>query len=180
MALKLPRTIRLDPSDTFVFPRAAEPGEWAVSGTFLFFGIDAAGLAGKERQAFRAGFLGVESFGWSTLCAVAEASEDERAEAVEALAHRLVERCGAPDLTAARPAAAEEIAFAGTLADHPVGTVLALNRTAEAGGIRETFRTLHRRADRLAPLSAFQFVEVDDEEPAEELDLAALARGVGP
>ena len=40
MALKLPRTIRLDPSDTFVYACAAEPGEWAVTGTFLFFGID--------------------------------------------------------------------------------------------------------------------------------------------
>ena len=30
--LKFPRTIRLDPSDTFVFEWAAEPGEWAVSG----------------------------------------------------------------------------------------------------------------------------------------------------
>jgi hypothetical protein len=34
--LKLPRTIRLDPSDTFVFERAADPGEWAVSGAFVF------------------------------------------------------------------------------------------------------------------------------------------------
>ncbi|MEY3552369.1 MAG: hypothetical protein RL735_717, partial [Pseudomonadota bacterium] len=31
--MKLPRTLRLDPSDTFVFARAAEPGEWAVSGS---------------------------------------------------------------------------------------------------------------------------------------------------
>ena len=37
--LKLPRTIRLDPSDTFVFERAAEPGEWAVSAAFVFFGV---------------------------------------------------------------------------------------------------------------------------------------------
>jgi len=30
--MKLLRTIRLDPSDKFVFDEAAEPGEWAVSG----------------------------------------------------------------------------------------------------------------------------------------------------
>jgi len=35
--VKLIRTIRLDPSDTFVFARAAEPGEWAVSGAFVFW-----------------------------------------------------------------------------------------------------------------------------------------------
>ena len=34
--MRLLRTIRLDPSDTFVFANAAEPSEWAVSGTFVF------------------------------------------------------------------------------------------------------------------------------------------------
>src|SRR5450631_1050598 len=65
--LKFPRTIRLDPSDTFVFERAAEPGEWAVSGAFVFWNTDAAALEGKARSAFRGGFLGVASLGWSTL-----------------------------------------------------------------------------------------------------------------
>ena len=32
--MKLLRTIRLDPSDTFVYARAAAPGEWAVPGAF--------------------------------------------------------------------------------------------------------------------------------------------------
>ena len=36
----LPRTIQLDRSDGFVFPEAAAPGEWAVSGAFLFEGLD--------------------------------------------------------------------------------------------------------------------------------------------
>ena len=48
---KLPRTIRLDPSDTFVFERAAEPGEWAVTGSFLFLDQDVTALAGKARAA---------------------------------------------------------------------------------------------------------------------------------
>ena len=39
--MKLLRTIRLDPSDTFVFERAAKPGEWAVSGAFVFWNNDA-------------------------------------------------------------------------------------------------------------------------------------------
>ena len=38
--MKLIRTIRLDPSDTFVFARAAEPGEWAaVSCAFVFWNV---------------------------------------------------------------------------------------------------------------------------------------------
>jgi hypothetical protein len=53
--LKLPRTIRLDPSDTFVFEHAAEPGEWAVSGAFVFWNQDPATLAQKAARgaAFR-------------------------------------------------------------------------------------------------------------------------------
>ncbi len=53
--VKLIRTIRLDPSDTFVFERAAEPGEWAVSGAFVFWNADVAKLEGKARSAFRGG-----------------------------------------------------------------------------------------------------------------------------
>src|SRR4051812_24743668 len=56
--LKLPRTIRLDPSDTFVFAEAAEPGEWAVSGAFVFWNRDPATLDQKQRVALRSGFLG--------------------------------------------------------------------------------------------------------------------------
>src|SRR5690554_2666150 len=145
MALKMPRTIRLDPSDTFVYARAAEPGEWAVTGTFLFFGADVEGLSGKEQQAFRAGFLGVESFGWSTLVIVTEATAEERAEAVERLGEQLVAHCGAPGMAAARPAAEEEVAFAQSLCDHPPNTLLALHRAGEKTGIREAFRTLHRK-----------------------------------
>ena len=59
--LKLPRTIRLDPSDTFVFERAAEPGEWAVSGAFVFWNRDTAALGQKQRVALRSGFLGIEN-----------------------------------------------------------------------------------------------------------------------
>ena len=175
--MKLPRTIRLDPSDTFVFSRAAEPGEWAVTGTFLFFGVDVAKLVGKERQAFRAGFLGIDSFGWSTLVVVTEASTNDRAAAVDGLARQLVAQCGAPDLAIARAAAEEEIAFAQSLCDHEPGTLLGLQRTAEGEGVRESFRTLHRRANRLEPVSAFGFIEVEEEnEPGGEVDLTALAR----
>ena len=52
---RLPRTIRLDPSDTFVFARAAEPGEWAVSGAFVFWNVDPAKLDQKQRVAVLSG-----------------------------------------------------------------------------------------------------------------------------
>ena len=87
--MKLLRTIRLDPSDTFVFDRAAEPGEWAVSGSFVFLNEDAGALEGKARSAFRGGFLGVQSLGWSTLVQIVEASEADHNAAVGLLAQQL-------------------------------------------------------------------------------------------
>jgi hypothetical protein len=175
--VKLLRTTRLDKSDTFVFERAAEPGEWAVPGTFAFTSVDVAGLAGKARMAFRSGFLGVDSLGWSTLVEVAETTEDERAAAVELLAQRLVERFGAPGLAVARAAADEEIKFAQSLSDQPTGTVIALTRKHESGDIRESFRTL-APGMRTQPARAFIVAEAADEEeePVEDIDLMRLAR----
>ena len=100
--MKLLKTIRADPSDTFVFEKAAEPGEWAVSGTFMFARQDHSALTGKARGTFRAGFLGIDSFGWSTLVQIVNATEAGRVAAVDMLAARLVSRLGAPSLEAAR------------------------------------------------------------------------------
>jgi hypothetical protein len=173
--VKLLRTIRLDPSDTFVFEAAAEPGEWAVTGAFVFADGDPATLEGKARAAFRSGFLGVNSLGWSTLVQIVEASEADRRSAIELLAKQFVARFGAPGMAEALAAAEEEFAFAASLCNHPHDTLIALHRTHEAGEIRETFRTL-RPKDGPKPLRAFAFLEAEDEEePAERVDLAALA-----
>ncbi len=172
--MKLLRTIRLDPSDTFVFERAAEPGEWAVPGAFAFLDADPATLEGKARTAFRSGFLGIASLGWSTLVQVVEADEETRRAVIETLAARLVEHFGAPDLKTARGAAAEEVAFAASLAEHPPDTLIAMHRVQRDGEIRETFRTLRPRAG-AKPLRAFAFLEVEgEEETDEEVDLVAL------
>jgi hypothetical protein len=174
--MKLLRTIRLDPSDTFVFERAAEPGEWAVSGAFMFADADPDALDGKPRAAFRGGFLGVASFGWSTLVQIVETSEEDRAGVVEMLGRALHERLGAPDLAVARAAAEEEVAFAASLCDHPRDTLIAVRRTFEDGAIREAFRTLHPHGDR-KPMRAFSFLEVEgEEEPGEEVNLVTLAK----
>lgn len=176
--LKLPRAIRLDPSDSFVFRKAAEPGEWLVTGSFLFTPESVAGLDTKGRVAFRSGFLGIGSFGWSTLAIVTEVTVEEREEAVAQLATQFVEKLGAPDLAAARVAAEEEIAFAASLCDHPQQTLLALHRTLDEGEIRERFRTLMPRGDTPKDaFRAFEFVEVDGEdEPQEEVDLMQLMK----
>jgi hypothetical protein len=174
--MKLLRTIRLDPSDTFVFEHAAEPGEWAVSGAFMFWDGDPAETEGKQRAAFRAGFLGVQSLGWSTLVQIVEASEDDRLAAIDMLAKHLVAEFGAPSVADAVAAAEEEFAFAASLCDHPLDMLVAVHRTVENGEIREAFRTLRPRGER-KPMRAFSFLEVEgEEEPGDTVDLAKLAK----
>lgn len=176
---RLPRTIRLDASDKVVFTHAAEPGEWAVPGTFLFWGRDADSLSRKEQIAFRTGFLGVESFGHSTLVTVQEATASERAAMVDALAAQLVAHLGAPSLDAARPAAEEEVALAESLCrGHALNTLVALYRRWEDGQIREQFRTLKPRDETAFSGShlqghdrAFQFFE---EEVEDHVDIFTL------
>ena len=176
--MKLLRTIRLDPSDTFIFEPAAEPGEWAVSGAFAFWNGDPAELQGKTRSAFRGGFLGVQSLGWSTLVQIVEVSEADRARLVELLALRLVERFGAPDIAAARAAAEEEVAFAASLCSEPQDTLIAVHRSYENGEVHEAFRTLKPR-NGPKPARAFSFLEVEGEdeepEPGEQIDLIGMA-----
>jgi hypothetical protein len=171
--MKLLKTIRADRSDTFIFDKAAEPGEWAVSGGFVFAHGNPARLSGKPRAAFRGGFLGIDSFGWSTLVRIVEASEADRAVATELLAAQLVRHFGAPDLITARAAAVEEIAFAASLCEPPAGMLIAVSRRCEKDMTREAFRTLQSSAQwKQAPV--FTFIEMPDE-AREPLDLAALA-----
>jgi hypothetical protein len=174
--VKLLRTIRLDPSDTFVFERAAEPGEWAVPGAFMFWNAEPEAMEGKARAAFRSGFLGVQSLGWSTLVQVVEATEDHRRTAIEALARHLMAEFGAPSMEKAMDAAEEEFTFAASLCEHPTDMLIAVHRSFENGEIRESFRTLRPRGER-KPMRAFSFLEVEGEdEPGEAVDLMKLGR----
>ena len=174
--MKLLRTIRLDPSDTFVFDHAAEPGEWAVTGTFMYADDDPSALEGKSRSAFRSGFLGVASLGWSTLVQIVEASDHDRLAAIGTLAKQLVSHFGAPTIEDAVAAAKEEFEFAASLCNHPLDTLIAMHRSHDGGEIREAFRTL-RPKDGPKPMRAFAFLDVEGEdEPADEVDLAAMAK----
>ena len=174
--MKLLRTIRLDPSDTFVFEQAADPGEWAVSGTFVFWNADPATLEGRARNAFRSGFLGLSSLGWSTLVQIVEASEDERLAVIDLLAKQLVVQFAAPSVADAAAAAEEEVAFAESLCSPPTDMLVAVHRTYKDGEVCERFRTLRPRyGDK--PARAFSFLEVEGEEETsgDRVDLIAMA-----
>jgi hypothetical protein len=144
----------MDASDAHVFAQAAEPGEWAITGSFVFAADDPDALTGKRRQAFRNGFLGTASFGWATFAVVAPISEAEYEVVVGRLADHLLALYGAPDREAALAAAREEAAFAASLCDHPVNTVITIEREFTAEGIVENFRTVDAAAD--APANAWK------------------------
>jgi hypothetical protein len=95
---------------------------------------------------------------------------------VELLAGQLVERFGAPDLATACLAAEEEVAFAQSLCTYPVGSLIAVYRTATDGEARETFRKLQLRKP-AGHGRAFSFMEIeDDSEPESHLDLADMSQ----
>jgi hypothetical protein len=139
---RLPRAIRLDASDLSVFDIAAEPGEWAVPGSFSFLAAGPEALRGRRRAAFANGFLGTDSFGWTTLVIVEEASPAEIAGVISALAVHFLRIHGAPSMAEAEEVARREISFAGRLCEHPPGTILALSRRFEGDDLVEQFRTI--------------------------------------
>ncbi len=141
--IKLLRTVRFDGTDPRVFESAAEPGEWACSGAFGFAHLEAP-PTGKVKQAFANGFLGLTSFGRSTFATVGEATADEHAAAVQALAAHMFAFYGAPTPDDAVAAARDEIAFVADLGrDVPINTVFAVRRLFDAAGaIKEEFRKI--------------------------------------
>jgi hypothetical protein len=164
--MRMLQTFRFDASDEQVFARAAAPGEWAVPGAFTFAAIAPAEITGKRAQAFRSGFLGLASFGWASFAVIVEIDEATLMALTDRLARHLVERHGAPDLAAARPAAAEELAFARSLCEQPVNTLLVVERALDAAGdIRESFRTVQRPRTPVHARIWELVAEVRDEQP---------------
>ena len=158
--MRLPRALRLDQSDLHVFERACEPGEWAIPGGFVFAGADPARLQGKAQLAFRSGWLGLASFGHSTLVEVAEIAEAEFFAQVEGLARRLEADYGAPSFGDALAAARHELDDAAGLCEHKLGTLLALERAPGDEGFVERFRVIQpQRARDHAKI--WQIVEED-------------------
>jgi hypothetical protein len=140
--MKFPRTVRLDTSDRYVFDQAAEPGEWAVPGSFAFIGRTPDTFDNKEAIAFRSGWLGTASFGRATLVEVAEIEEPDLRQVAERLAGLFVDSYGAPDLTSARPVAQEEVDYAASLCEHKEHTLLAIERDIGENGVIERFRVI--------------------------------------
>ncbi|MFN3209436.1 MAG: DUF6505 family protein [Roseovarius sp.] len=141
--MKLARAIHFDESDMRVYPSPARTGEWCVSGGFEFSNWSEADLSGKQRQAFSNGWLGLETFGRVTFVAVTRIEDAERATLTDALAQHFVSVYGAPDIDAARPVAADEIAqMIEMCEDHDPNTLLTVARELTEAGVRETYRAI--------------------------------------
>ncbi len=160
---KFPRTIRLDTSDVYVFECAAEPGEWAVPGSFAFANAEIEGLKGKARQAFACGWLGTLSWGFSTLVEVAPIDEPSFRQVVDRLAHHFVVHFGAPGHRAALPVAEAEARAAAELCDeHALHRLLALERQLDTAGIVERYRVV--QPERAADHTRLWTIEPDEED----------------
>ena len=140
---KLLRVIQLDVSDQRIFDPPAASGEWAVPGTFAFWDTDLDHLQGPARQAFAHGFLGIPSFGRSSLVEVAEINAQELETVILHLAEHLVAHYGAPDIKTALPAAQEEVHYALSLCNHEPHTLIALDRELKGEDIIENFKRIN-------------------------------------
>lgn len=140
--MKFLRAIRLDDSDTEVYEQASEPGEWAVPGSFEFLDMDPQSLQGKQLQAFKSGFLGTRSFGWTTLVEIAEIDDDEYQQVIDRLAVHFLEHHGAPHIAAALPAAGDEVHYASTVCEYPLATLLAIERDFGEEGVVESLKVV--------------------------------------
>ncbi len=154
--MKFLRTVRLDESDSRVYDRAAEPGEWAVPGSFAFLECDPNSLSGKDQQAFKHGFLGTRTFGWSTLVEIAEIEDDEYQQIIDRLAAHLISHYGAPHIAAALPAAGEEAEYAASICQGQPHTLLAIEREFGEDGIVESLKVIRPSAADHAEVKLWQ------------------------
>ena len=145
--MNLARAIHFDESDTRVFHNPARTGEWCVSGGFEFSNWTEADLSGKAKQAFSNGWFGLETGGRVTFVAVTQIEPSEVETLTDMLAQHFVTYYGAPDVNAARPVAAEEIAHMVELCDdHGPNTLLTVARDLTEAGVRESYRVIESDA----------------------------------
>lgn len=136
------RALRLDASDEQVYARTAQPGEWAIPGSFTFLVDEPDTGPAAQTEAFRHAFVGTMSFGYTSLVEIAEISAGELQGVANRLSQHLLTHYGAPSEREARQAADEEIGFTLELCTHAAGTLIAIERIAQETGIEERFRVV--------------------------------------
>jgi len=144
--MQLARAIHFDESDMNVFHSPGRTGEWCISGGFEFSNWSEGDLAGKARQAFSNGWLGVETFGRVTFVAVTQIEPAEVSALTQALAQHFVDMYGAPSVEAALPTAQDELQHMMEMCDeHDPNTILTVARELTDAGVKETFRIIEQQ-----------------------------------
>jgi len=138
--MKFPRIIRPGDGGRRPLLPTAKAGEWAVTGAFRFAHRDPAILRPSELETFKHGWLGLETFGGARLVEVAEIATPDYDAMTRRLAAYYVAEFGVADLNEALAAATEEMIFAAAQCEHPLKTVLALDREFNEQGLIETTR----------------------------------------
>ena len=141
--MKLAKTIQLDTSDENIFEVAANPNEWAISGTFTFVDGNPDTWPKKHQFAFQSAWLGLPSFGYSTFVQVTNIKEFEYKIIIKELAKILMDFHNAPNFKAAEQAAKGEIDDMVSLCNHPDGTLLAIERQIVDDTITESVRIIN-------------------------------------
>lgn len=144
--MMLARAIHFDESDMNVFHSPARTGEWCISGGFEFSNWSESDLAGKARQAFTNGWLGVETFGRVTFVAVTQIEPVELDTLKHALAQHFVDIYGAPSAEESMGVAEHEIIqMADMCSGQPPNTLLTVTRILTESGVKESYRTIEPR-----------------------------------
>ena len=157
--MKFAKTIRFDKSDLNIFPTIAEEGELAVVGTFSFFNFGEENLKGKMKQAFSNGFLGIPSFGYSTLISLTQVEEEDLKSLKNTLSDCFLKNYGAPSFEHAYKAADDEVNLMLDLcSSHDKGSLISISREITKDGIKENFRNLPK-AESCAEQNIWTFEE---------------------
>lgn len=161
--MKLARAIHFDDSDTRVFHSPARTGEWCISGGFEFSNWSEGDLVGKAKQAFSNGWMGIETFGRTSLVAVAQIEPYEREALAKSLAQHFVDIYGAPSVEAAMGTALEEIDHMIAICEEqPPNTLLTVARELTEAGVRESYGMIEPQS---AGLEQFAVHGSLDDEP---------------
>jgi hypothetical protein len=145
---KLLRAVRLDDSDDHVFRGcgAAAEGEWVVTGGFAVCDFDSAPRCDPACHC-ESSFVALASRRRCSIAEVAEVTEAELQEQVDALAWHLVKGWSAPSWEAARAVAEEEVRHTAgvceTLAPELWITVKR-RRGAQGGALEEEYAVYDR------------------------------------
>ncbi len=144
---KLLRAVRLDDSDEHVFRGcgAARDGEWVTTGGFAVCDFESAPRCNPPCHC-QDSFLATGSTARCSIAEVAEASDDDAEQFVDALAWHFSKAWGAPSWEVARLAAEDELRHIGevceTLAD---GVWVTVKRGRDAGGALEEHYAVYDR-----------------------------------